>query len=52
MGITSKDDPYAKVNYKHREDATAVWDFQNVNGDPNQKIQFGSRVLSIFYARH
>lgn len=52
MGITGRDDPYAKVTYKNESDASAVWNFQNYNGDPKQKIQFGSRVLTILYARH
>ena len=52
MGITGRDDPYAKVDYKNIEDAMAVWNFQNMNGNPAQKIQFGSRVLTILYARH
>lgn len=53
MGINGRDDPYAKVEYKSLEDARAVWEFQNRNGNANeQTIIFASRQLTIQYARN
>lgn len=50
VGINSREDPYAKVEYKDINDAKAVWSYQNVNGDP--KVQFGKRTLTIQYAKY
>ena len=48
MGTTWQGkDPWAVVEYKDINDAKAVWEFQNVDGQP--KIQFGKRTLTIRY---
>jgi len=50
IGINSRKDPFAKVTYRHIEDAKTLWKYQNVNGHP--KITFGKRQLTIQYAKY